>query len=253
MSDENESFRRRVFYDKIDEVLKKFKKRSERLELIDTGDYTAEEYEGCLIELRRINRWLGDESALKKSLLREITKQNPKEFSVLDIGAGSGEFLRIIARFARQKNIKPRLFGLELNARSANSIVEESINYEEIHAVRANALILPFADNSFDYAICSLFTHHFANEKVVEILREMSRVARRKIFVVDLHRHPIAYYFYTSIGKIFLRNRLIRHDGALSILRSFKPAELSALAEAANLAEIKISRHFPYRIVLEGK
>lgn len=234
-------------------MFEEFKKRSEKLELIDTGDYTAEEYEGCLVELRRINRWLGDESALKKSLLREISKCNLKEFSVLDIGAGSGEFLRIIARFARQKKIKSRLYGLELNARSASSIVEESTSYGEIHAVRANALILPFADNSFDYAICSLFTHHFANEKVVEILREMNRVTRRKIFVIDLHRHPIAYYFYTSIGKIFLRNRLIRHDGALSILRSFKPAELHALAETAKLAEIKVTRHFPYRIVLEGK
>lgn len=231
----------------------KFKKRSEKLELIDTGDYTAEEYEGCLVELRRINRWLGDESALKKSLLRDISKSDPKEFSVLDIGAGSGEFLRVIARYARRRKIKPTLCGLELNARSAASILEESKNYGEISAVRANALITPFADNSFDYAICSLFTHHFADEKVVEILREMSRVARRKIFIIDLHRHPIAYYFYTSIGKIFLRNRLIRHDGALSILRSFKPAELSALAETANLAEIKVTRRFPYRIVLEGK
>ena len=66
-----------------------FKTRSNELEFIDTGDYTAEEYEGCLIELRRINRWLGDESALKNSLLREIKKTNLQSFSVLDIGAGS--------------------------------------------------------------------------------------------------------------------------------------------------------------------
>lgn len=249
----NGSFCGKVFYVKIKLVFAEFKKRSDRLELIDTGDYTAAEYEGCLVELRRINRWLGDESALRKSLLREISKQNLSEFSVLDIGAGSGEFLRIIARYATQNSLKSMLCGLELNARSAVSIVEESRNHREVYAVRANALILPFGDNSFDYAICSLFTHHFINEKVVEILSEMKRVSRRKIFVIDLHRHPIAYYFYTSIGKIFLHNRLIRHDGALSILRSFKPAELYSLAESANLSEIKITRHFPYRIVLEGK
>lgn len=234
-------------------VIGKFKSRSDKLELMDTGDYTADEYEGCLVELRRVNRWLGDESALKNSLLREITKQNPDDFSVLDIGAGSGEFLRIIAKYARRRDKKARLCGLELNARSAAAILEESKNYTEIRAIRADALKLPFADNSFDYAVCSLFTHHFVNEKVVEILREMKRVSRRRIFVIDLHRHPIAYYFYTSIGKIFLHNRLIRHDGALSILRSFKPSELGRLAAAAELENAKITRRFPYRLVLEGK
>lgn len=230
-----------------------FKTRSDKLELIDTGDYSSEEYEGCLVELRRINRWMGDESALKNSLLREIAKENPSEFSVLDIGAGSGEFLRIIARFARKESIKTRLCGLELNARSAAAILEESKDFAAISSIRADALNLPFADNSFDYTICSLFTHHFADGKVIEILREMKRVSLSKIFVIDLHRHPVAYYFYTTLGKIFLHNRLIRHDGALSILRSFKPSELYKLAAAADLTEIKIRRRFPYRLVLEGK
>lgn len=230
-----------------------FKTRSEKLELIDTDDYTTEEYEGCLSELRRINRWLGDESALKKSLLREIEKENLSNFSVLDIGAGSGEFLIIIAKFARKQSRKSTLCGLEINARSAQAILEESKSFSEIKAVRGDALRLPFSDKSFDYAVCSLFTHHFSDEKIVEILVEMKRVARRKIIVIDLHRHPVAYYFYISFGKLFLHNRLIRHDGALSILRSFKPQELQKLAEAANLKETKVLRRFPYRIVLEGK
>lgn len=234
-------------------VLKKFKSRSKELELIDTGDYTNAEYEGCLIELRRVNRWLGDESALKKSLLREIKARDLREFSVLDIGAGSGEFLRIIADFARRRKIKTSLTGLELNARSAVSILEESKNFREISAVRADAFKLPFADNSFDYTICSLFTHHFPDTKVVEILKEMKRVSRRRIFVIDLHRHPVAYYFYTTIGRIFLHNHLIRHDGALSILRSFKPGELNDLALKTGFRKFKIKRSFPYRLILEAE
>lgn len=229
-----------------------FKTRSAKLEFLDTGEYTAEEYEGCLIELRRVNRWLGDATALKNSLLREIKNKNLKSFSVLDVGAGSGEFLRIIADFARARNIRAALYGLELNRRSARSILEESASFENIRAVRGDALNIPFADDSFDYVICSLFTHHFADENVVSILSEMQRVARRRLFVIDLHRHPIAYYFYTTLGKLFLYNRLIRHDGALSILRSFTPAELERLGRAANLKNVSVKKHFPYRLVLEG-
>jgi ubiquinone/menaquinone biosynthesis C-methylase UbiE len=229
-----------------------FKTRSDKLEFIDTGDYTPEEYAGCLAELRRVNRWLGDETALKNSLLREIESENLREFSVLDVGAGSGEMLRFIAGFARQQKRKTKLCGLDFNQFSAVSIREESKDFSEILAVRGNALNLPFGDKAFDYVICSLFTHHLKNEMIVEALRERRRVARRKIFVIDLHRHWLAYYSYITIGKIFLHNRLVRHDGALSILRSFKPEELKDLARKAELENAVVKRHFPFRLVLQA-
>ena len=228
-----------------------FEKRSEKLELIDTGDYTPREYEGCLRELRRVNHYLGDTWALRKTLLREIETQNLRKFSVLDVGAGSGELLRAVAEFAKDKK-SAQLVGLELNERSALAILEESKNFAEISSIRADALSLPFADATFDYAICSLFTHHFKDEKVVEILAEMKRVARRKIFVIDLHRHALAYFLYTTAGRLFIYNRLIRHDGALSILRSFRPRELEDLAAAAKLENVSVERHFPFRLVLCG-
>lgn len=229
-----------------------FKTRSDQLEIIDTGEYTPEEYAGCLAELRRVNRWLGDEAALKNSLLREIERENLKRFSVLDVGAGSGEMLRFIARFARRQKRKAKLCGLDFNQLSARSIREESKDFKEICAVRGDALRLPFAEKTFDYAICSLFTHHLKDEMIVAALREMRRVARRKIFVIDLHRHPLAYYGYITIGKIFLHNRLVRHDGALSILRSFKPDELKNLAQKAGFENASVERHFPFRLVLQA-
>lgn len=229
-----------------------FETRSNELELLDTGEYTPEEYEGCLRELRRINRWLGDRRALEETLLREIDRENLNRFSVLDVGAGSGELLRAIAEFARKSGRKVVLCGLELNRRSARAILEESKNFREISSIRGDALRLPFADKSFDYVICSLFTHHFADENVVLILREMKRIARRKIFAIDLHRDPSAYFFYTTLGKIFLHNRLVRHDGALSILRSFVPQELENLGRQAGLGNVLVSKHFPARLVLQG-
>jgi ubiquinone/menaquinone biosynthesis C-methylase UbiE len=219
---------------------------------MDTGDYTPEEYERCLAELARINRFLGDTQALKKTLLREIEKANLQNFSVLDVGAGSGEMLRTIAEFARTGNRKTNLCGLELNARSACAILEQSENFAEISAVRGNALNLPFGDDAFDYAICTLFTHHFADESVVKILREMARVSSRKIFVIDLHRHRTAYFLYKVFCTAFNISNFVREDGSLSILRAFKQDELKTLARAANLTEISVARHIPFRLVLQA-
>lgn len=230
-----------------------FETRSLKLERIDTGDYTPEEYDRFLHEIRLVNRFAGDNRALKKTLLQEIKSENLKSFSVLDVGAGSGELLRVIAKFARKQNRRARLFGLELNERSANSILEESKDFAEIEAIRGNALKLPFADNSFDYTICSLFTHHLSDEQIVETLNEMRRVSARKIFVIDLHRHPLAYISYKIFCTFFQISKLVRDDGSLSILRSFNPVELKKLAEKSDIKNVKVERIFPFRLVLKGK
>src|SRR5437870_1117180 len=233
-------------------MLEKFRQRSYELENIDKGTCTPEEYEGCLVELRRVNEWLGDVSALRDSLLKEIAHAKLKSFSVLDVGAGSGELLRVAAKWARETDRRASFVGLELNERSATAILEESPQFPEISSVRGDAFRLPFCEGEFDYAICSLFTHHFRDERVIDLLREMGRVAGRGIFVIDLHRDPVAYYFYTTVGRLFLHNRLIREDGALSILRSFKPDELERLGHAAGLSSVAVEKHFPSRLVLSA-
>jgi ubiquinone/menaquinone biosynthesis C-methylase UbiE len=229
-----------------------FQIRSDKLERLDTGDYTPEEYERFLSEIRMINRLTGDARAMRKTLLREIEQKDLREFSVLDVGAGSGELLRAIARFARKQNRAAKLFGLELNARSARAIIEESQNFPEIEAVRADAFRLPFANDAFDYAICSLFTHHFADENVARILAEMSRVARRDVFVIDLYRHRAAYFFYQIFCTAFRISPLVREDGLLSILRSFTPGELERLAAKMNLENFSVKRCLPFRLVLQS-
>lgn len=233
-------------------MFERFKQRSDRLEYIDTGDYTPEEYEGCIGELQLVNRLMGDAHTLKTTLFREIEARSLRSFSILDVGAGSGELLRVTAVWAKQTGRGLRAVGLELNERSAASINEASSRFDEISSVRGDALKLPFSDSEFDYVMCSLFTHHFVDQQVVQILQEMSRVAGRRIFVIDLHRHPIAYFLYTTAGKLFLHNRLLRHDGALSILRSFKVEELQELAQRAGLKDVLVARHFPFRLVLSA-
>ncbi len=231
----------------------RFRERSHDLEQLDIGDYTPEEYEGCIVELQRVNQWLGDARALRLSLLTDIEQADLRSFSVLDVAAGSGELLRVAAGWTRRNKLKGSFTALELNARSAEATLEKSSAFGEIVSIRGDALRLPFADGSFDYSICSLFTHHLDDGKVVLALQELSRVARRRIFVIDLHRHPIAYYFYCTLGRLFLHNRLIREDGALSILRSFKPQELIHLASRASLDGVRVERRFPYRLVLSAR
>jgi ubiquinone/menaquinone biosynthesis C-methylase UbiE len=229
-----------------------FKTRSLDLERIDTGDYTPAEYDRFLREIAFINRVTGDLRTLKKTLFREIESENLREFSVLDVGAGSGEMLRFVAEFAKGTGRKAALTGIELNEVSAVAIRKESGDFDTISAVHGDALRMPFADKAFDYSICSLFTHHLQDEEIVDVLREMARVSSRGIFVIDLHRHAAAYRLYQLFCAIFRISPLVREDGLLSIRRSFKPRELLGLAKKAGLQNATVERHLVYRLVLQA-
>src|SRR3977135_1877585 len=113
-------------------MLEKFRQRSYELENIDKGTYTPEEYEGCIVELQRVNEWLGDAKALRGSLLKEIERQSLRSFSLLDVGAGSGELLRVAAKWARDTDRTASLFGLELNERSSQAILHTSSAFPEL-------------------------------------------------------------------------------------------------------------------------
>src|SRR5690348_1967177 len=90
--------------------------RSLAKERLDTGEYTDEEYALWLKEARRINRWLGDASALRKSL-RHV---NGPDISILDVGAGSGELLKIAKEALSGQT--GMLVGAELNPKAAREI-----------------------------------------------------------------------------------------------------------------------------------
>ncbi len=229
-------------------MFRSFDKRSQCLERLDTGDYTPAEYAKWQREMRLINRFLGDTRSLRLSLRGEMRNFSYGRVSVLDVGAGSGEMLK-----AARETIGDRplfLVGAEVNADAARSINDLAFQFG-IRGVQCDALKLPFADNSFDFAISSLFLHHLNETDATTLIKEMSRVAKRGFFIIDLHRHAAAYHLYRIFGRLFLQ-RFTLEDGSLSILRSFRPGELLRLARMAGVRDAVVTRRAAFRLVLSG-
>jgi ubiquinone/menaquinone biosynthesis C-methylase UbiE len=117
--------------------------------------------------------------------------------------------------------------------------------------VQADALHLPFADGSFDYALTAMFLHHLDDDAAVTVLREMARVARRGIVAADLLRHRRAYAWITLLT--LLAGPMVKHDARASVAQAFTKREVLALREAAGIPFARYYRHFGHRFALAGE
>lgn len=228
-------------------MFEQFAQRSHELERLDTGDYTPAEYQRWQREMKFINRFLGDEHALRISLANEI-QECGEVVSIIDLGAGFGELLKAASKMIGDKTAF--LVGAEISSDAVKAMNARSPQ-TGVQAVQCDALKLPFPDRSFDFAISSLFLHHLNDEQAKQLIREMRRVARKNFFIIDARRQPAAYYSFRLFGSIFLQ-RFSRDDGSLSILRCFKPDELRQIALDAGIKSPAIRKCAAFRLVLSA-
>jgi hypothetical protein len=100
-------------------------------------------------------------------------------------------------------------------------------------------------------AVSSLTLHHFDDEGAAASLREMSRVASKRIVVSDLRRSQASHVGARLLAATVWRlNPYTRHDGPVSVLRAFQPKELVGLARAAGLTGVSVSSGHPFRLTL---
>ncbi len=206
-----------------------FSQRLIQPELLDSAE--PEEARPNLKDLVRINRRFGGHSTILKTLARVAPKG--QAFSLLDIGAASGDSARIIQAAYPSAAITSLDYNL-VNCETA-----------PMPKVIANAFQLPFAPGSFDFVFCSSFLHHFSDGQVTEFLRSAYTLARKAIIVCDIERHVLPYLFLPATQFLFRWNRLTVHDGIISVRAAFRAGELMALSKKAGLRNIEITVHRP--------
>ena len=106
-----------------------------------------------------------------------------------------------------------------------------------------SGLQLPFAHASIDIVMCSQTLHHFRGADEMTLLREMNRVARVAVVISDLRRSWLAAGGFWLASFPLRFHRVTRHDGVLSVMRGYTPAELSrAVFDAVGIAPTVIRR-----------
>ncbi len=230
------------------------KKRRYDPELMDQPGVDPDERADAYAILRRVNRqFFGGIPVLRRELKRWL-RENPRPAGapvrILDVAGGSGDLAAEAAEWLSRQGLTVTASVVDLDPTALGLARANGLR-----AFQANALKLPLADGSFDLVIASKFAHHLDDDEVVALLRELARVSGSAVMVLDLSRHGLAWGGFWLWSRVFTRNRLVRYDGPLSVLRGFLPEELETHAGKVRDASWgwEVRRHPWFQLAVVGR
>jgi len=209
-------------------------------ELLDSVDCPVSEARTSLRDLRLINRWFGGVGTTRSLIERVSEATQQKHLSLLEVGAGLGEV--------------PQTAGLQLADRGITLEITDLDRFashlrQGHRAIVADAMALPFRENSFDLVSCNLFAHHLEPAELGQFVDEAWRVCRRAVLINDLVRHPM-HLALVYAGFPLMRSHVSRVDGVASVRRAYVPEEMRRMLSNGHSPARKVSifRHYLFRM-----
>jgi 2-polyprenyl-3-methyl-5-hydroxy-6-metoxy-1,4-benzoquinol methylase len=223
-----------------------FSQRSYQKELLDGDMISFADVKQNMRELDSINHLLGGHQITLEGIKILIRKsEEPKVLRIVEIGCGGGDNLRVIKKWAAEKNLTVELTGIDIN--------EECIIYAKsvtanagIHFISSDYKRVEFHEEPH-IIFSSLFCHHFTDEALVYMIGWLRRKSLTGFFINDLHRHPVAYYAIKLVTRLFSKSYLVKNDAPLSVERSFKKRDLQKLFFKADISNYSIEWKWAFR------
>ncbi len=170
------------------------------------------------------------EAALVERALRKV----PRTESLLDLPCGAARMTAVLAQLGfthlAAADVSPAMVELA-RARLADDGIDAPVSL-------ADAEHLPFADSAFDNVFCFRLFHHFPSDDLrTTVVRELARVARRRVFLSYLDTRS-----FTSRKRAF--ERLFRPRPPSKFTQT--PREFAALLMRGGLRVVADHARFPW-------
>ena len=229
-------------------ILINTKYRTHQSEIMDDFALEGEILRDALDKIARINQLLGGNQLTLQGFKNLIIDFDiSREITVVDVGCGNGDMLRILADYGQKHHLKLKLIGIDANNFTVNHARNLSSAYANISYRCEDIFEESFHNLNYDIVLCTLTLHHFKDEEIVSLLKVFHQNAKLGIVVNDLQRSSISYRLFQGLCFIFQLNNMSREDGLVSILRGFKKQELVAFSKKLDFKKYTINWKWAFR------
>jgi 2-polyprenyl-3-methyl-5-hydroxy-6-metoxy-1,4-benzoquinol methylase len=207
-----------------------FSVRSEELELMDDPNMEFELLDAAYADINKCNRLLGGESITIDAVWELVKESGKKSYTILDMGCGDGTMLRKLSKHLSKHGVSHDMIGVDLRDDVLRIAKEKSSQYPNINFKKEDILK---ADSSLscDILINTLTMHHFDENRIDAFLNKFVSLAKIGVVINDLQRSKIAYTLFKVFGFFFIKTKIAKYDGLVSISKGFKKAELIELSK----------------------
>lgn len=222
--------------------------RSTERELMDDPNVPEEALKDALSDISKVNRMLGGNMITIRAI-EKLFKENPtkKQWTIVDMGCGDGEMLRLIADTCKKKHLELNLIGLDISSQSIEMAKTMSRDYTEISFIKKDVMKIDTHSFTCDIILCTLTMHHFTNEEILRFIKQFTLFTKVGIIINDLHRSRVAYVLYMLFSRIFIKSYVAKNDGLVSIASAFKKHELETFAKKLKLKTSKVTWKWAFR------
>jgi ubiquinone/menaquinone biosynthesis C-methylase UbiE len=218
-------------------------------EILDDPAISWEEMSRSLEDLSLVNRWMGSARTLEGFLVREMRRLDVTRPLLLDVGAGSADVARRLARSLTRAGRPARVLPCDVQWR--HLIAGRRMAGDRFPSVCADAFALPFGEKSVDWIVSTLFFHHFSPQENARMLGSFARIARHGFALLDLSRHLLPLAIVSVAGRLLFRTRVSVCDGVASVKQAYTPEEARHIAGGA-VSGARVDRVFPFRFLVSA-
>ena len=200
-------------------------------ELLDDRRADPRAVRSELRDIARLNTLFGGTKAVLDALeafFRDSCHVQPATcdvpWTLLDVGAGSGDVALAAAAAAARHGIELTPIGLEVIPAAARLTRDNGVG-----VVMGDGGALPFAAKSVDIVIASQVLHHLPRAVAVRWIAGFDRVARRAVVLADLRRSRLAMAGMWLASFPLGMGRTTRRDAVVSLRRGYTMREFDEM------------------------